>query len=265
MRFTNEEINTLLDSTRRGFSNAKDHSDLTQRLSEFGFDETRLDNALVLLETTQASVAANQQEYANQIRITDEVTQEMDMVLKMYTDDLSLARSLFRDNPGAQAALGLNGRRKRKLRNWTSQARSFYDNAMSDQSYLDKLAELGLAAEKLQEHKDRITGLLAMDDRQENQKGLAQRSTAERDAKVAQLMKEWSAFRIVSRVVFREDRQNLERLGIRAYSTTYKKKKTETTDDTGTTGENPPADDNTDTTGTDTTDPTDTGTNSPAS
>ena len=96
------------------------------------------------------------------------------------------------------------------------QARLLYTTALSDDGLQARLATRGITAPALQTAQDEIQALVALNQEQENLKGLAQQATRDRDAARKTVQAWLSEFRQVAKVALAAHPDWLERLGILA-------------------------------------------------
>ena len=90
----------------------------------------------------------------------------------------------------------------------------FYENALAQQALLDRFAELGLTAEKLQEGKAKVEAAALAEHAQEVARGKAQEATRVRDEAFAALKVWMDDYLTVAKVALRDAPQLAEMLGI---------------------------------------------------
>ena len=195
-------------------NNAKDLPDILADLSLQGYDEEKLDEGLALLATAQEAVRTQDREYGEQLDASDELTAEAKDARKLYMRHAKLARTVLDGDRGLLEDLGLRGRRKRSLVGWLDQARNFYTSALAKPEILAKLDAIKITEPMLTD------GLAAMEAVEEQRRTAreeredSQSATVAKDKAMAPLDTWMGKFFKVARVVFEDEPQKLEALGL---------------------------------------------------
>lgn len=212
--YSNKPQTERLAHAELALNNAKDLPDLLADLSLSGYDEVKLDEGLALLDTAQEAVRTQDREYGEQLDASDELSAEAKEARKLYMRHVKLARVVLEDDRGLQEDLGLRGRRKRSLVGWLDQARNFYSSALAKPEILDKLDAIKITEPDL-------TDALAVIEEVEKQRRAArderedsQSATWAKDKAMEPLDKWMGKFFKVARVVFEDEPQKLEALGL---------------------------------------------------
>ena len=77
----------------------------------------------------------------------------------------------LKGNSGAATQLALSGKRKESLSGWLSQAKQFYNNALSDKGILKSLQGFGITEQKLKAGLAEIKAIETANLAQEKEKG----------------------------------------------------------------------------------------------
>ncbi|MGE5341167.1 MAG: hypothetical protein ACM3SY_06760 [Candidatus Omnitrophota bacterium] len=123
--------------------------------------------------------------------------------------------------------LGLIGETSHRRQGFITQAKHFYQNALEQQTILDKLSHFSITAEKLQAG---LTGLEELERLYATKVAVSsevQRAVVERDDACRKLHKAYSNFRKTTKVVLREAPQLRETLGIMERNTPIRKRTAE--------------------------------------
>ncbi len=213
---TSEQIDRLLVSARVAIEGALNEPVILAALTQYGYDEARLQEGLALCQETEELVRLQQAEYGEQYQATAELNRAWDEASTLYTATLEIARIALRGNYDAAKALDLHGRRKRSFSGWFEQAVRFYRNLLDHEDWLTAMGRYGYTRERLEGELAQVEALLELERRQEDEKGDAQRATKLRDAKVDELSQWLADYKAVARIALRDDPQQLEKLGFGA-------------------------------------------------
>ena len=203
-----------LNAAYTAITNARNTEPLLETLTEWGYDKERLDQGMALYDAAQAIFQQHAVEFAEQLEATDAKHEKWQLASKPYMRYLKLARILFRDDRPARTALGLDGVRADDIAGWLSQAHVFYGNALKDESILETLATLNISRDKLSDGAALVDALEEAEALRLKETGDTQQATEERQEKFDQLDQWMSDFLNVATVVFEDEPQSLEALGI---------------------------------------------------
>ncbi len=213
---TRWNIDQLLVSARVAIEGALNEPAILAALTQYGYDEARLQEGLALCQEAEELVRLQQAEYGEQYQATAELNRAWDEANSLYTATLEIARIALRGNYDAAKALDLHGRRKRSFSGWFEQAVRFYRNLLDHEEWLAAMGRYGYTRERLEGELAQVEALLELERRQEDEKGDAQRATKLRDAKVDELNQWLADYKAVARIALRDDPQQLEKLGFGA-------------------------------------------------
>jgi hypothetical protein len=225
MGLSNKRLDSLLTEARISIKNGKNIEELKVRLAEFGYTEAVLDEGFALYEKAEKLCSAKRINYSEQYIVSNELNQKIENAFEYYMNYVKVLRKAFKRDFNTLTALGLKGERDKMLAGRIVQAKDFYDIAMNKEDIFTKIQRYVISRKKLQAGLDLILDVETADEYQENVKGKAQYSTEERD-KVVQELDDWmSPYRETCRIAFKDQPQQLERLGFPALSENYKKSK----------------------------------------
>ncbi len=210
----NNAIDGLLTSADLAITNALNDEQIMQELQVYTFDKARIEVGQKLLKETVALNQQQQKEYGDQYGATKARDDAWEIAHKVYMKSVKIARIAFNDDPGALAALQLNGDRKRSISGWLNQAKTYYGNLMGNPKWLQKMQQYGYSTEKLKGEVKLVDAVETANQKANKELGEAQESTQIRDAKLDQLQKWFSEFIGVLRVALSDNPQQLEKLGI---------------------------------------------------
>lgn len=203
-----------LAAAQLALSNARTDPALSGPLADFGYDAARLDAGWALYTAAATAQQRQSQEYGEQYSASDAFTMAWEAAQADYSRYLKIARITLKGERGANAALGLDGVRKKSWAGWLAQARQFYTNALADATALTALARFGVSQEKLAAGQALVDGAEALAAAQKKETGEAQQATQERDAALESLDEWLDDFLAIARIALEEQPQALEKMGI---------------------------------------------------
>ena len=211
---TYQDLDARLDAVHTGLSNLQSDAELNGPMDGAGYPTARVAQLLAMHD---AAFAAHQQqttESAEQFGATEAFNTAWETARTLYTRHLTLARVVYKKNLTRLVQLGLQGERKRSFSGWKAQARQFYDAAVAEPAIQTDLAAVGITLTTLQDALALVNAADAAAHAQQKEMGEAQEATLSRDELLDQLFEEWSDFVTIARVIFADDPQKLERMGI---------------------------------------------------
>lgn len=213
-----DRIDDQLNAARVALDNAETDADLQAGLAAYGYDAAALADGRARLDAAQAAQDDVSREYGEQYEATDALAQTREAAEAVYGPHLALARVAFRADRDARTALALGGRRRATTAGWIEQAEQFYANAIGDADVEAGLGRFNVTPADLEAGRDAVAAVAAANAEQEREKGEAQKATETRDEALDALQDWMVDFRDVARVAFRDDPQQLEKLGLLARS-----------------------------------------------
>lgn len=211
---TYQDIDARLDAIHTGLSNLQSDTELNGPMAAAGYTTARIAQLLALHDAAFAAHQQQKTEYAEQFGATEAFSNAWNAAHTVYIRHLTLARVAYKKNLTRLVQLGLQGARKESFSGWKSQARQFYDAALAETAIQTDLATVGISATALEEALDLVNAADVAAHAQQKEIGEAQEATLSRDDLLDQLFEEWSDFVTIARVLFADDPQKLERMGI---------------------------------------------------
>jgi len=208
-----KSIAERLFEAERAINNTLKTPEILAVVTPYGYDQVRVDAALVLLKETQSLVELQEREYGDQYEATQNVQLAWDEAAVAYSAAVKIARVAFRDHKAAAGALGLTGVRKQSLSGWLKQARGFYNNLLKDPAFIAIMAPFSYDQVKLEAEAALVQVVADASDAQDTERGQAQAATLARDAKLDELDRWVADYKAVAEVAFAAAPQMLEQLG----------------------------------------------------
>jgi len=207
-------IDTLLTEAQVAIDNALNNPTILGYLSDFGYTSARIQQGKKLYTIAADAQLAQTAEAGEQISATATVNEAWAAAKKSYIRWVKVSRVALKGNSGAATQLALSGKRKESLSGWLSQAKQFYNNALSDRGILKSLQGFGITEQKLKAGLAEIKAIETANLAQEKEKGEAQAATQKRDKALDELQDWVSDYLAIAKVALEEDPQLLEALGV---------------------------------------------------
>ena len=195
-------------------NNSMNDEAVLSAVSQFGYTPEKLETGKILLDESVASCEKFDKEHGDVSKAFDDRNGEKEKVSKLYRQYFTVAQIVFKNDPSAQVALELSGRRAGSLSGWIKQIRSFYKNLLANEGWITAMQEFGVTVERLNTG---IDGLNRVENYAEvimREKGDAQNATVERDKKIDELAEWVSDYEKIAEIALLDDPQLLEKLGI---------------------------------------------------
>jgi hypothetical protein len=213
----------LVEESGVGFSNAKTNEEIKIKISQYGYDDARLDELLALNARTVEKLQAFESLSGQQLDATSKLDEKYQSEYNQYSVFRQIANKVFvgEEYKGLRSQLGIDVDIKTNFEGVIEQAKQFYEAAMKNQDRLEGILKISLTSEKIQERLNAFSVLKNLNDAQESAKGKAKAARKERDESYLELRKAWENFKIVCRHLFKDNDEYLKILNIKP-----KKKKT---------------------------------------
>ena len=203
-----------LESARLALHNALAESELLAALSQFGYDESRLQQGKSLYESALA-LWQNQQQKQSRRRAASLAYSRVNAALtRAYMRSVKLCRILYRADPLTYRALGLAGPRSTAFATRVAQMRLFYTTALGSPEILSTLAEYGFSESQLQADFALVALLESARSQREMESGEAQGATRSRKEALSVLGRWMGDFAVIARLALEESPQRMEMLGL---------------------------------------------------
>ena len=209
-----KKIGKLLMNSNTAISNAISDSRVNKAISLYGYTAERLQEGKLLHDNAQALSTRQVQKYGDKIGASQAMTVARQKVSAAYVPHVKIARIAMKNNKGAFQALELNGKRKRANAARLSQAKTFYTNAIANESYKTALANYGITEDKLEAALNLIKEAENARANYLKEKGEVQNATAKRNLAIEALDEWMSDFIAIARIALKEQSQLLEILGV---------------------------------------------------
>ena len=207
-------IANRLESARLALTNALAESDLLNDLTQYGYDEARLQQGKGLYESALSVWQSQQAKQSRRRAATAAYNRAEAAANRAYMRGVKLCRTLYRYDATTYRALGLAGNRDRTFAGKVAQMRLFYTTALGSPEILATLAEYGVSESQLQDDFALVTVLEAARSQREVESGAVQDATQSRRQALTSLDRWMRDFVAIARLALEEHPQRLEMLGL---------------------------------------------------
>ncbi|MFT5466286.1 MAG: hypothetical protein ACI8UO_001384 [Verrucomicrobiales bacterium] len=152
--------------------------------------------------------------YGEQFAASDSLESARAAADGLWSVHYQIARVAFKNDRGALTSLGADKRRARKLAEWLTQAKQFYQNARSTPALLAAFAKFGQDQPSLENGQTLVKAVADARDLQKKETGEAQDATEKRDAALEDLDEWMSDFLTIAKLALQDQPQLLEALGV---------------------------------------------------
>ncbi len=207
-------IDERLTRYHTGLTNARDVTDLQNRVALYGFDETKLDAMLLLRQEAFDAHLTQKTEYDEQFAATHTFNTAWDSAHAAYMHLIKLGRILFKNDYAVYHKLTLNEDRKNSFSGWLTQAYKFYGNLLDDAAALAKYAQYNTPLPAINAALALVETAKQANIAQTKETGEAQKATQDRDAKLDALDSAMSEFYALAQLACEDTPQLIEMLEI---------------------------------------------------
>lgn len=209
-----QSIANRLESARLALTNALAEGELLSALSQFGYDEARLQQGKGLYESALAVWQSQQQKQSRRQAATATYNQADAAASHAYMRGVKLCRTLYWDDAVTYRALGLSGNRKKGFAAKVAQMRLFYTTALGSPEILTTLTSYGFSGSQLQADLALVAALESARSQREVESGIVQDATQSREQAITALERWMREFVTIARLALEENPQRLEMLGL---------------------------------------------------
>lgn len=193
----------------------KNDDELRSLLLRYGIDDARLDEGLARQEAAQEITSKRFMEFGGGLVSTKVFQQALKKARTTYGELRRVVRvALSSDDRGMLTQLRLHQRTSARIDTFIAQAQHFYSEALSTPDFLPIAARFNITQEVLEAGLAEINAMNEARVRQKQQKGLAQVTTQQRRATMAELDSWMKEFLGIMRVAVATNPQQMEKLGV---------------------------------------------------
>ena len=193
----------------------KNDEEIRSLLLRYGIDDTRLDEGLARQEAAQDITSKRFMEFGGGIVSTQVFRASLNKARKTYRELRRVVRVVISaEDRGMLTQLRLHQPTSKRIDLFIAQAEHFYSEALSMPDFLALAARFNITEEVLEAGLAEITAMNEARVRQKQQRGLAQVTTQQRRAIMAELDTWMKEFLGIMRVAVAANPQQMEKLGV---------------------------------------------------
>jgi len=215
---SNQEMEKFFGRSRTGLLGVQNDGDASVLMSNYGYDEARIEELVTLLNDTEHAYREQINEYSDQYTSTQDHDDSREAVYRKFARHRRIARVKVKQDSPAYRALNLDGITPRMHDSLVQAGKQFYNVLMEREDLLEELAPLTLDRGAVELALSQITNLELSRALQTVEMKRAQSATERRDDLYGQLRDEMNAFFEVARIATEERPQVREAMGLVARS-----------------------------------------------
>jgi hypothetical protein len=204
----------ILEQYRVALENVEKQPQIAAIMTEFGYGPETVAEGKTMLAATRQSYETNKtedDETSEAYKLFDTKKEELS---EIYSTDRKKAKVVFRNEPLTLERLGISGTTPRAYVRWLETVKTFYSEALVDETIKNKLARLQVTPDGLNAANALIGELESARAGYLLEKGESQEATKTKDAAFSQLDDWMRDFYDVARIALDENPQLLEALGL---------------------------------------------------
>lgn len=214
MQYQRLNLAQKLIAAREMIHIALKENDLLVAMSEFGFNEQRLQKGLVLLKEAETLDHSQQRHKGEQIAASADVKERFKELLSSFRLDRRIVSNASRKHKGLIEQLQLKESVNAQRDALLQRSLLFYTHVQSDARILGKLKPYGFTEESVEEKLGEIKALQDAMIKQQERRAQAIITTDRRKQAQALLDDYIAQFIAIARVAFRHDKGQLKKFGL---------------------------------------------------
>jgi|GEM_PF-6230332 len=193
----------------------RNDDELRSLVLKYGIDEARLDEGLAIHDAAQEITSKRFMEFGSGIVSTQAFRSALKKARTTYGEIRRVVRVVVKnDERGILTQLRLHQRTSNKIDTFIAQALHFYNEALAMPEFLSTIARFNITPEVLEAGLAEINAMNEARMQQKQQRGLAQVTTQQRNAVMADLDRWMKEFLGIIRIAAAADPQQMEKLGV---------------------------------------------------
>lgn len=198
----------LLETFRISLENVRNQSDIAGIMAEFGYPSEIINEGESLFNNARKAYDHNKQEGDETSKSYLDFLNVKHKLAKRYSNDRTIAKVVFRNDPAIKMQLALNGEIPAAYLNWLKFVRKLYQELAQNTELQSKVAPLKLTQEKIVEATNLISLVESSRADYIRELGESQQSKVQKDHAFAQLETWMREFYAVAKIAL-EDNEGL--------------------------------------------------------
>jgi len=214
MKFRKLRIAEKITISREAITNALNDAELMDSLIHYGYHPEKLREGLVIQEQVMVHQNNRVAEFGQRMEATQAVVEAYERVYRMYLADRQVVKGFLKPYPGLLERLGVTSKIERRRDAFLFQVQVFYKELKGNEQIRNHLNLYQFTTESLATRLAEVHALATAMQEQQHQSGLALVATQRQREALAELEDWVIRFFGVARLAFRDDKKQLEKLGI---------------------------------------------------
>lgn len=203
----------ILEQYRVALENATAQPEIKAELTEFGYDQVKIEEGKQIFTATRKAYNDNKREGDETSQVSLSFKSEKEKLNTDYSLHRKKAKVVFAKDAEASNRLCIDGAMPKAYTSWIETIRKFYNTLNEDATLAQKLTRLKVTAEDITAGLAQITTVEKARAEYLRESGESQAATATKDAAFAQLDEWMGEFYAVARIALEDKPQLLEVLG----------------------------------------------------
>lgn len=195
------------------FLNLSKENEISTELSEYGYNEDKINVGKKLFEKARQEYDKNKKETAEENTSYALFKKKFDEVTKIYSTDRKKAKIIFKEEEDKLKKLSLKGTSSKNIANLVVKMRLLYQNLDTDESLLNAVKILKVTPENVKKQLTEITEAERLYANYLQEKGESQQATKDKDKAFADLEKWVKELYTIAKIALEDKPQLLESLG----------------------------------------------------
>jgi hypothetical protein len=205
----------LIYATKILIDNSLTDNDIKSLLSQYRFDDKRINEGKTLLGETEKINGDQTIEIGLKKKATEDFTTHYKSDKKTVSHTLKIAKITLSDNIEVKNIIESHNKNSKNFPAWVEQTKKLYNHLLTYEDCIEKMSNYGYSKEKLTAEAALITEVTEKKNIQIQEKGLCLQLTEEKKEKIKQLRKWKKDFTTILKIALKDNPQKLEKLGIK--------------------------------------------------
>lgn len=210
-----QKIGEFLNKVEVILQNTINDENIFSKVSQFGYTMEKINEGIQLY---QRAVELNQKSYltrGEQQNKTEELYKALKTAQVTYQNLSKVAKAIFKNKEGYLVQIGLNKRMPTRIYDFISASYTLFDNALKIEEIKSELSKYGYNEAKLLSEREKLDRLNELYNLKAAAKGDAEQTTQEKYKAFEELNNWISQYIKIARVALNENKELLEKLGIK--------------------------------------------------
>jgi hypothetical protein len=208
-------VEQFLVNARIVINNVLDNKKVIDIITAYGYNLSEIENGRKLYDNAHQLYLLHEENYGKQIEDEDELSEIWEVAFASYIKNIRITRVLVKKDDYYNHKIKLNSFWKKSITGLIEQAKLFYDNVLEDKIILQRLGNININTDKINQDRDLIIKT------EEVIKNMAQnegenyyQSITKRDQAIDELSDWMSEFVSIAKIALEDKTELLKQIGI---------------------------------------------------